>query len=100
MKLNPLGRNPLVVTATVAIKSWTREAFGFGEEVVVSVNELSCSKPGCPPKETVVLMLEPGVPPTRFSIHKAVVDVRELDVIEARRRGVETVPARRADGPA
>ena len=97
MKLNPLGRNPLIPAATAAIKGWTREAFGFNDDVVVSVNELSCSEPGCPPRETVVLMLPPGIPPTRLSIHKAVVDVCEQDVIDARLRGVEAVQAKGGD---
>lgn len=39
------------------IKAWARELFGLPDDAVVSVNELACHVPGCPPKETVVLMM-------------------------------------------
>lgn len=80
---NPLGRNPRIPAATAAIKGWTHGVLDLDEEAVISVNELSCPKPGCPPRETVVLVLRPGAPAIRFSIHKAIVDVEEQDVIDA-----------------
>lgn len=91
---NPLSRNPRIPEATAAIKGWTRAAMRIGDEVVVSVNELSCSKPDCPPKETVVLLLPSGAAPSRISIHKAILDICERDVVEACRHGVEILEAR------
>jgi nitrate reductase delta subunit len=40
--------------ALARIKDWTRARFGLGEDVVVSVAELDCTTPGCPPVDTVV----------------------------------------------
>lgn len=80
---NPLGRNPRMPAATAAIKDWTRTALDIGDDVVVSVNELACPQPDCPPRETIVLVLRAGAPAMRLSIHKAILDVVEQDVIEA-----------------
>lgn len=90
-----LGRNPGIPAAVAAIKTWTRSCLGLGEETAVSVNELACSQVGCPPRETVVLVLRTDAPALRISIHKAIADIGEPDVAEACSRGVGIVPARR-----
>ena len=68
---------------TTAIKAWTREALECGGDVVVSVNQLACAEPGCPPQETVVLLLLSDRRALKFSIHKALYDVTEADVAAA-----------------
>lgn len=96
LQRNPLARNPRIPEATAAIKNWTRDVLDIDEEAIISVNELSCPKPGCPPRETIVLVLRSGAPAMRISIHKAIIDVSEQDVIDARLNGVDTLQAKGA----
>lgn len=99
-RANPLGRNPRIPAASAAIKNWARSALQLEDDAVICVNELSCSKPGCPPRETVVLILRSGDPATRLSIHKAIIDICERDVIEASIGSADILPAKRQSDPA
>ena len=36
------------------VTEWTRERFGLPKEAVISVSEIACRLPGCPPLETMV----------------------------------------------
>lgn len=83
LQRNPLGRNPRIPAAATSIKNWARSALCLEDETVISVNELTCAKPGCPPRETVILILRKSAPAMRLSIHKAIPDVCERDVIDA-----------------
>lgn len=40
-------------------------------------------QPDCPPRETVILVLRSDAPALRISIHKAIVDISQEDVIVA-----------------
>ncbi|MCX8999408.1 hypothetical protein NOF55_20070 [Rhizobiaceae bacterium BDR2-2] len=71
-----------VVGKARAIKQWTRVLLALPEDAVVSVNELACHLPGCPPKETVVLVMRDGET-TQVSIHKAMLDLAEDDIADA-----------------
>lgn len=64
------------------IKTWAREVFDLPEDAVVSVNELACHVPGCPPKETVVLMMFQDQT-VQLSLHKAILDVTRQDMQSA-----------------
>lgn len=78
--VNPLSRGSASVLGRAReIKAWARELFGLSDDAVVSVNELACHVPGCPPKETVVLMMF-GDQTVQVSIHKAVLDVTREDI--------------------
>lgn len=78
---NPLSRNgPGTVASARAVKHWTRGILGLAEDAVVSVNELACHLPGCPPRETVILVMRPGKPPLQVSMHKAMRDVARDDI--------------------
>jgi len=37
------------------VAGWTRERFRLSKEAVISVSEIACPVPGCPPLETVVM---------------------------------------------
>lgn len=63
-----------------AIKNWTRNALGCGDSVTISINQLACAEPGCPPQETVILALPPYAPPIKLSIHKALAEIAETDI--------------------
>nr|WP_178119241.1 hypothetical protein [Agrobacterium rubi] len=64
---------------TREIKAWTRDIFNLPEDALVSVNELACHLPGCPPKETVVLMMFSDQT-VQVSIHKAILEVTKEDI--------------------
>lgn len=48
------SRNAAQIAAVRQIKAWTRERFGLPDDVSVTVSEIACGLPGCPPVETVV----------------------------------------------
>lgn len=81
--VNPLARNaPSIITRARAIKSWARTLLTLPEEAVVSVSELACHVPGCPPREIVILVMQNGET-VQVSIHKRMEDVTEDDLIQA-----------------
>lgn len=83
--LNPLSRQrPQGFSARVSeIKAWTKTALALDEEAVISVNELACGQPGCPPKQVVVLILCGSALPRKFSVHNSLMDTTQEDVIDA-----------------
>ncbi|MCD1635367.1 hypothetical protein K7H91_16480 [Martelella mediterranea] len=79
--MNPLARKqPGVIEAARRIKSWTRDLLAIDDATIVSVNELACHLPGCPPRETVILVMAGPNDTRQFSIHKAMADVTFEDV--------------------
>lgn len=79
--VNPLSRNdPGVAVCARAVKQWTRDILALAEDAVVSVNELACHLPGCPPRETVILVMRAGEQTFQVSMHKAMRDVTRDDV--------------------
>lgn len=72
---NPLGRRQHgIVSKAREIKGWTRQLLSLPDDAVVSVNELSCSLPDCPPRETIVLVMHDGET-RQISMHMAMVDL-------------------------
>jgi len=51
----------------------------LADGIVVMINELQCTEPGCPPIETVIAVLEEGAR-RQFKIHKPLVDVTDTDL--------------------
>ncbi|MDK1376470.1 MULTISPECIES: hypothetical protein [unclassified Sinorhizobium] len=81
---NPFARNnPNVIDSARTIKQWVREVLDLTDDDVVSVNELACSLPDCPPKETVILVMRPGKEALQVSIHKSILAVVYIDVSAA-----------------
>lgn len=62
------------------IREWTCEALALNEATLISVNELACPEPGCPPRETVILAMPDGAAPIRARIHKTMAEVTADDV--------------------
>lgn len=52
--LRPVRRNPERLQALDRLEAWTRERFELPKGTVISVSEIACPLPGCPPLETVV----------------------------------------------
>ena len=78
---NPfLKKNPAHLAAIRQIKAWTQERFSLRETDVVSVVELACTLPGCPPLDTVVTFWTSPETRHHFRIFKAALDVVEEDL--------------------
>lgn len=81
--VNPLARNgSSVINSARAIKTWVRTLLALSDDAVVSVSELACHVPGCPPKETVILVMQ-GRETVQASVHKPMKDMTEHDVAHA-----------------
>jgi hypothetical protein len=64
------------------IRAWTKAAIADGEPTI-SVTELACAEPGCPPRETVILVMWADAAAWKIRIHKSMADVTHDDVIGA-----------------
>ena len=63
------------------VKTWTRACLQIDAAVPISISQLHCSEPGCPPVETAIAIL--GEPKQTLKIHKALADVTAADVARA-----------------
>ena len=95
--------------ATTRLKSETRRLLHLDDEVIVSVNELSCPEFGCPDIETIVAVLIAGERPRVARIGKRVLDVTTADLTagfitaqssdSGARHKLVLQPSHRAGGP-
>ena len=65
------------------IKVWVSEHLGLGENDLVSVAELTCHEPGCPPVETVVTVHRDDGDRGSWKVHKPMSEVCEPDINDA-----------------
>lgn len=72
------------------IRGWVRAEIPLSEVDTISVTELACAEPGCPPRETVIVIMPDTGPWLKARVHKALRDVLEDDVLWALRKA-ETV---------
>ncbi|MGD1937073.1 MAG: hypothetical protein ACFCA4_05910 [Cyanophyceae cyanobacterium] len=61
------------------LKTWVYDCLKLDPEVSLSVSQLQCRKPDCPPIETVITVL--SQPAQHYKIHKALDDIELADVI-------------------
>lgn len=52
----------------------------LGPGVQVSVNEINCPEPDCPPIKTVILVFRAGQPTQSITVHKPTRDVQASDI--------------------
>lgn len=79
-RIGPFGvRAPGRDGRAAEIKGWAARAFGLDEGTTVTVAELRCTEPGCPPVETVIGILGGGEA-RRFKLHKPISGVTFEDV--------------------
>jgi hypothetical protein len=50
-------------------------------ETTISINQLQCKEPGCPPIETAIIILTQ--PTQQYKIHKALGDISAADLVKA-----------------
>ncbi|MFK3780590.1 hypothetical protein [Agrobacterium sp. NPDC089420] len=81
---NPLARSgSAIVSQARLLKQWTRELLHLRAEDIVSVSELSCTLPDCPPRETVILILSASGETRHLSVHKPLLEVDHDDIVHA-----------------
>ena len=61
------------------VRDWTRQRFKLTENEAIMVSEVSCTVPGCPPIETVVVFWT-AAGRHHFKIFKPLADVVEHDL--------------------
>ncbi|BAZ18223.1 hypothetical protein NIES4071_101080 (plasmid) [Calothrix sp. NIES-4071] len=60
------------------IKTWIHEALQLDEEISISLSQLKCTEPGCPPVETVIIVMASTV--QQYKIHKPIEDIQYVDI--------------------
>jgi hypothetical protein len=90
----PSLKRPLAYGEAVArVREWTRRRFGLPGDAVISVAEVACGLPGCPPLETVVVFWATEATRHHFKIFKPVAQVMIDDLPFAWQKAALAVPA-------
>ncbi|MEO0457447.1 MAG: hypothetical protein AAF152_12830 [Cyanobacteria bacterium P01_A01_bin.114] len=63
------------------LKGWVYEVLALDAAVPVSISQLKCTEPGCPPLETVIAVMTQ--PPQTYKIHQPAADIEQTDVVKA-----------------
>lgn len=63
------------------IKIWIYELLRLDQETTISISQLQCKEPGCPPIETAVTILIRPI--QQFKIHKAIAEIEQSDLVQA-----------------
>ncbi|MEL6224256.1 MAG: hypothetical protein AAFR31_16605 [Cyanobacteria bacterium J06627_8] len=61
------------------IKSWVYDSLQLDHEIPISISQLRCSEPGCPPIETVISVMHQ--PPQTYKIHKPATKIEHRDIL-------------------
>ena len=77
-----LGRPKRDAALIRQVKDWAYECLPISAEAAVSVMELECHEPGCPPLETVVAAMEHGKETRQWKFHKPMPDITLADVVD------------------
>ena len=77
-----LGRPRRDASLIRQIKDWAYEYLDLPATVSVSVMELECHEPGCPPLETVIAAMEQGKKTRQWKLHKPVPDITVEDFVD------------------
>ena len=62
------------------LKQQVLKKFNLPESTILSIAELSCHEPGCPPTETVITARETDGRVTKWRIHKPINEVQKVDI--------------------
>lgn len=60
------------------LKAWVYEAFTIPADVPVSISQLACHEPDCPPIETVIAIMTH--PPQQYKLHQAAHEIAKQDI--------------------
>jgi hypothetical protein len=67
------------------LKAWSYAALNLSPDVPISISQLQCHEPGCPPIETVIAVMTQ--PTQTYKIHAAAGDITQTQVVEALQAG-------------
>lgn len=76
-----LGRPKRDAELIRLVKSWAIECLPIADGASVSVMELECHEPGCPPLETVIVAMESGKQTRQWKLHQAIPDLTRDDLL-------------------
>ncbi|NJR51132.1 MAG: hypothetical protein HC780_17690 [Leptolyngbyaceae cyanobacterium CSU_1_3] len=62
------------------IKNWVYRILEVDSDIPISISQLACKEPGCPPIETVIAVM--SMPVKQYKIHKAVNDIDETNICD------------------
>ncbi|MEO0397318.1 MAG: hypothetical protein AAF243_15215 [Cyanobacteria bacterium P01_A01_bin.137] len=62
------------------LKVWVYETLSLDESVTVSISQLTCTEPGCPPLETVIAVMTQ--PPKTYKIHQPAVEITQDNLVQ------------------
>ena len=62
------------------LKKIVARQFKLPDDTTLSVAELNCHEPGCPPTETVITARSPDGTTTDWRVAKPVADIQETDI--------------------
>ena len=65
------------------VKSWVSQHFVLTETDLITVAELTCHEPGCPPVETVVTVHALAGQPRSWHIHRPLAEVDQAAIAVA-----------------
>jgi hypothetical protein len=71
----PSRNSPERAAAAARVKDWTRGRFNLPQDAVVSVSQIECAVPGCPPLETVVMFWTEEQTRHHFKVFKPLQEV-------------------------
>ena len=60
------------------VKKWIHQYFEIDGEVSISLSQLQCNEPDCPPIETVISVMTNPV--QQYKIHKKIADIKYTDI--------------------
>jgi hypothetical protein len=60
------------------VKQWIYQALQIDEQISISLSQLQCTEPGCPPIETVINVMTNPV--QQYKIHKSIAEIEYTDI--------------------
>jgi hypothetical protein len=78
-----LGNRPPPSDVTRQVKDWVARHFEVDADGLVSVMELKCGAPDCPPVQTVMLVFRSDGEIFEARVHAPCADVTEAEIAEA-----------------
>jgi hypothetical protein len=63
------------------VKDWLYEILQINHQTVISLSQLQCQDPDCPPIQTAIAIMTS--PHRIIRIHKAISDITYVDVVQA-----------------
>ena len=65
-----------------SVKAWVIEGLGLNDSDLVTVAQLACHEPDCPPIETLISVHDADGIRRDWRIHKAIADITKTDVLQ------------------